>query len=209
MIRLPIAIFGLAAWLSVGLGVRAWLGAHDYLQRLLGSEVLADQAIEHAMKEADTSDLLGMDPFTLLLAFSVSVAAVLVLVVLWPADLLLTRLRVSLRGRLLAAGALGAAVAGAILSSIHPVLAMPSVPEGPRTVLNYACEAAGYGWVNGIAHGGAIATGLVLVWLGRHASTRAPASTAPDEPTPARDASAEDHADATDDDDPPAQPTAP
>ena len=60
------------------------------------------------------------------------------------------------------AAVVGAAVAGAVLSSIHPLLAMPSVPEGPRTVLNYACEAAGYGWVNGIAHGGAIALGHPL-----------------------------------------------
>jgi hypothetical protein len=63
-----------------------------------------------------------------------------------------------------------------VLWSVHPLLSLPSVPEGPRTVINYACEAAGYGWVNAIAYVGAIVAGGALAWLGGEASSRAHAS---------------------------------
>ncbi|MEX1368111.1 MAG: hypothetical protein AB1Z98_33590 [Nannocystaceae bacterium] len=170
---MAIGILGLAAWLSAGLGLRAWLGGKAYLRALLGSEALADEAFARAAAMPETSLLLGMDPWTLLLAFSVSVSAALVLVLLWPWDLLLSRLRVSVPLRMVAAAGVAAAATGMALWSVHPLLSRPDVPEGPRTVLNYACEAAGYGWVNAIAYVGAIATGLGFVWLGARSGAEA------------------------------------
>ena len=99
----------------------------------------------------------------------------LVLGVLLPWDLLLTRLRVSPRARMLAGAGAAAVATGVALRSVHPLLSLPSVPEGPRTVLNYACEAAGYGWVNVIAYLGAVVAGLAFAWLGARARLRADA----------------------------------
>ena len=70
---------------------------------------------------------------------------------------------------------------------MHPLLSLPSVPEGPRTALDYACEAAGYGWVNAIAYAGAIAAGIALAWWGE-GSPKARASSdsqSPEPPAPA------------------------
>lgn len=182
MIRVAACVVGLSTWLSVALGLRAWLGGQEYLRALLGSEALADEAMARVLSAMPEATLLmGMDPWLLLLAFSVVVSAALVLVVLWPWDLLMRRMGLGLRGR--AAGAVGVAAAttGVILSSIHPVLAMPSVPEGPRTVLNFACEAAGYGWVNAIAYIGALATGLAFAWLGARSQVSDEATASPAE----------------------------
>jgi len=173
VIRLPIAMFGLAAWLVVGLGLRAWLGGKAYLVALFGSEVLAEQMLSRATDLPETTLLLGMDPWTLLLAFCTLVAAALVLLVLWPVDLLVVRFGGGVRVRMLVGAGLAAGATGAALLAIHPILALPSVPEGPRTVLNYACEAAGYGWINAIAYGGAIATGVAFAWLGTRARVEA------------------------------------
>src|SRR5690606_1404178 len=165
MTRVAVVMLGLAAWLAAGLGARAYPGGKAYLAKLLGSEALADEAMARALAQPEAL-VLGMDPWTLLLSFAVTTSAALVLVVLWPWDVLLRRLKVSRARRALVGAGLAAAATGAALSSVHPLLSLPSVPEGPRTVLNYACEAAGYGWVNAIAYVGAIAAGGALAWLG-------------------------------------------
>lgn len=164
MIRVALSMLGLAVWLAAGLGARAYWGGKAYLAKLLGSEALADEAMRRALAEADAL-VLGMDPWTLLLAFAVAVSAALVLGVLWPADWVLRRLGVARAGRALAGAGLAAVATAVALSSVHPLLSLPSVPEGPRTALNYACEAAGYGWVNAIAYVGAVVTGGVVAWL--------------------------------------------
>ncbi|MCA9654473.1 MAG: hypothetical protein H6712_33060 [Myxococcales bacterium] len=175
MIRIALCIMGLATWLVLGLGLRAWIGGKAYLRALLGSEALADEALARAVDRSEAAVLLGMDPWSLLLSLSVLVAAALVLGVLLPWDLLLTRLRVSPRARMLAGAGAAAVATGVALRSVHPLLSLPSVPEGPRTVLNYACEAAGYGWVNVIAYLGAVVAGLAFAWLGARARLRADA----------------------------------
>ncbi|MCA9707457.1 MAG: hypothetical protein KDK70_16515 [Myxococcales bacterium] len=166
MTRAAVTMLGLTAWLAAMLGARAWWGGKAYLARILGSESLADEAWAEALARPETA-VLGLDPWTLLLAVCLAVSAALVLVVLLPWDLLLRRIGVAWRVRVLAGGGLGAVAAGGVLVSIHPLLSRPSVPEGPRTVLNYACEAAGYGWVNAIAYLGAIGAGVALAWWGR------------------------------------------
>lgn len=165
MTRAALTMLALTAWLVVGLGSRAYLGGKAYLAKLTGSEAIADEIMTKALDQPE-AHVLGMSPWTLLLTFAVAVSATLVLVVLWPCDLLLRRLGWARRRRVLVGAGLGAAVTGAVLSSVHPLLSLPSVPEGPRTALNYACEAAGYGWVNALAYGGAIAAGIALAWWG-------------------------------------------
>ncbi len=181
MIRVPVALLGLAAWLAGALGLRAWWGGKAYLTQVVGSEELAERLIER-MIEQTQSVLLDMGPWTLLLAFSVAISAALVLLVLWPADLLMARLAPGRRGRVLVGIGLGAGATAAALLSVHPLLSMPSVPEGPRTVLNYACEAAGYGWINAIAYIGGIGTGAAFAWMGRPAAPKTDVSAA--EPKP-------------------------
>lgn len=183
MTRAAATLLALSVWLSTMLGLRAWLGGKAYLARILGSEARADEAFARVLAQPE-AQLAGMDPWTLLVAFSVAVSAVLVLLVLLPWDWLLRRLGVGWSRRVLAGAALGAVAAGAVLSSIHPLLSRPSVPEGPRTVLNFACEAAGYGWVNAIAYIGAVGAGIALAWWGRPAAA-APASEPGDEEEPA------------------------
>jgi hypothetical protein len=175
MMRVLLGVVGLTVWLAAGLGARAYWGGKAYLAELLGSEALADEAMAHALAQPEAL-VLGLNPWVLLLSLAVVVSASLVLVVLWPWDLLLRRLNVSRAGRTLAGIGLAAAATGAALSSVHPLLSLPSVPEGPRTVLNYACEAAGYGWVNGIAFVGAVVTGGVLAWLAGPVIREQPAS---------------------------------
>lgn len=165
LVRAVLTMAGLTAWLAVGLGSRAYFGGKAYLAELLGSATLADDALRHALEQPEAL-LLGMSPYTLLLSFSLVVSAALVLVVLSPCDWLLRRKGWARGRRALVGVTLAAAATGAALSSVHPLLSLPSVPEGPRTVLNYACEAAGYGWVNAIAYAGAIVTAVALAWLG-------------------------------------------
>jgi hypothetical protein len=185
MTRAALAMLGLTAWLVVGLGSRAYLGGKAYLAKLTGSEAIADELMSKALDQPGAL-VLGMGPWTLLLTFGVAVSAALVLLVLWPCDRLLRRLGWARGRRVLVGAGLGAAVTGAALSSVHPLLSLPSVPEGPRTALNYACEAAGYGWVNAIVYGGALATGIALAWWGEGSpSARAPdASQSPELPEP-------------------------
>ena len=52
------------------------------------------------------------------------------------------------------------------LVSIHPILNLPRVPEGPRTLLNYAFEAAGYGLVNLLAYVGGFAAASFAAFAG-------------------------------------------
>jgi hypothetical protein len=174
MTRAAIAMLGLTTWLAVGLGSRAYLGGKAYLAKLTGSEASADEIMTRLLDSPEAL-VLGMGPWTLLLAFGVIVSATLVLLVLWPCDLLLRRLGWARRRRVLVGAGLGAVVTGVALWSVHPLLSLPSVPEGPRTALNYACEAAGYGWVNVIAYVGAIAAGVAIAWWGeRGSSERSP-----------------------------------
>lgn len=180
MMRVAVGVVGLAAWLAVGLGARAYWGGKAYLAKLLGSQALADEAMTRMLEHPEAL-VLGLDPWTLLLSFAVVVSAGLVLGVLWPLDLLLRRLRVSRALRTVAGIGVAGGATGAALSSVHPLLSLPSVPEGPRTVLNYACEAAGYDWVNAIAFVGALATGGALAWLA--GSPRRPPPARPADPT--------------------------
>lgn len=166
MIRVAVTLLGLATWLAAMLAARAWLGGKAYLAQIYGSEALADEVFAKALAMPELQ-LAGMDPWILLAAFSVVMSAVFVGVVLVPWEWLLRRLGVGWRWRVAAGGVLGALAAGAVLWSIHPLLSRPDVPEGPRTVLNFACEAAGYGWVNAIAYLGAIGAGVVLMGWGR------------------------------------------
>lgn len=184
MTRVAVTLLGLTAWLAGALGLRAWLGAKTYVGYVVGPQVQADAMLAKALEQPELL-LLGMDPWTLLLAASAVVSAALVLVVLTPVDLLLRRLRVDWRARVAVGAALGAVAAGSVLLSIHPLLSRPTVPEGPRTVLNFACEAAGYGWVNAIAYLGAIGAGVGLAAWGRRAQARAQPPAPPAEPSSA------------------------
>jgi hypothetical protein len=49
-----------------------------------------------------------------------------------------------------------------LLESIDPVLSLPDVPLGPRTVLNQAFELVGYGFVNVLAYATAIGGALLF-----------------------------------------------
>ena len=182
MIRVLVSIVGLTVWLTAGLGLRAWFGGKAYLAMWFGSEARADLIFERAL-EQPMAQLLGLDPLPLLAATAFSVSAVLVLLLLWPVDALLGRLKMGRPVRMLAGAGVAIAATGAVLLSIHPLLSMPEVPEGPRTLLNYACEGAGYAWVNAIAHLGGIATGLGFALAARtpesaEASAETPASEA-------------------------------
>ncbi|MEM7159987.1 MAG: hypothetical protein AAF799_44525 [Myxococcota bacterium] len=192
MIRVLVAIVGLTAWLTTALGLRAWFGGKAYLAAWFGSEARADLLFERAL-EYPTADLLGLDPLPLLAVTAFSVSAVLVIVLLLPIDLLLRRLKVGVPVRMIVGALIGVGAAGAVLLSIHPLLSMPEVPEGPRTLLNYACEGAGYGWVNAIAHGGAILTGLGFAFAGRtpDASADAPSPSTDDDAEAAAEAPSE------------------
>ncbi|MCH9687773.1 MAG: hypothetical protein K0V04_40460 [Deltaproteobacteria bacterium] len=188
MIRVLMAMAGLTAWLVGMLSMRAWIGGKAYATRLLGSEALADQILDQALTQTQ-SVLLDMSPWSLLLALSVAVSAALVLGLLWPADAIMARLSLGRTGRLAVGVVVGAIATAAVLRSIHPLLSLPTVPEGPRTVLNYACEAAGYGWINAIAYIGGIGTGAAFGWMGRPRPAKVVSgpSSSPTEPAAADD----------------------
>ncbi len=172
MIRVLAAMLGLAAWLAVSLGLRAYHGGKAYAAQVLGSESLAEQAMTRMLQSGEAV-LLGMDPWTLLGAASLVLSGVFVLGLLWPVELVLRRLRLAPGVRVALALGLAAGATAAVLLSIHPLLSMPQVPEGPRTVLNYACEAAGYGWINAIAYLGALVTAAAFVGAPRGAPAEA------------------------------------
>ncbi len=200
MTRAAITMLGLATWLTGALAGRAWFGGKAYLARLLGSEQLGDEAFATMLARPETQ-LAGMDPWTLLLATCVAMSAALVLVILMPWDLLLRRVGLARHWRALTAAGLGSSAAGAVLLSIHPLLSRPSVPEGPRTILNYACEAAGYDWVNAIVHLGAIAAGVAIaLWpaasKAESSEAEPPQAVAGDAPNSASDAASSDGASA-------------
>ena len=169
MTRAAVVLLGLTAWLAGGLGARAYWGARAYLTHILGDASLAEQMLSRALAEPE-AQVAGLGPWALLLSCCVVVSAALVLVVLAPVDAGMRRAGVMRSVRVVVGAGLGAAATAAVLLSIHPLLSRPTVPEGPRTVLNYACEAAGYGWVNAIAYLGAIVAGIVLAaWPARPA----------------------------------------
>ncbi len=174
MIRIAVTMLGLSAWLGLTLGLRAYFGGREYLAKILGSDALADEALT-ALLDRPEAQLLGMDPWTVLLAMGVMVSAGLVLVVLAPVDLLLRVRGTSTIVRAVVGAGLAIVATGVVLGSIHPLLSMPTVPEGPRTVINYACEAIGYGWVNTIAYVGAIGAGVgLMAWRVPRADTMGP-----------------------------------
>ncbi|MEM9457412.1 MAG: hypothetical protein AAGF11_24745 [Myxococcota bacterium] len=180
---MAVTLLGLATWLATMLGVRAWLGGKAYLTHIYGSEAIADEVFAKALTVPELQ-LAGLDPWMLLAAFCVVVSAVFVVVVLVPWEWLLRRLGVDWRLRVVVGGVVGALAAGAVLWSIHPLLSLPDVPEGPRTVLNFACEAAGYGWVNAIVYLGAIAAGIVVMGWGRRVKGSERPNADPTSPAP-------------------------
>lgn len=186
--RVPLTIVGLATWLFAGLGVRVWLGGQHYLYKMLGSQTLADGLFESALSHSFSVGEVSMRPVPLLATVALG-GSIALTVAMWPVDIGLRRLRVPWLAR--AVVAIGISVAGtaSALLSIHPLLARRSVPEGPRTMLNYACEAAGYDWINGLVYSGVVAAAVALVWLGRMATpTASEADAAADPPTSDADA---------------------
>lgn len=196
MTRAAITMLALATWLTGALAGRAWFGGKAYFSQLFGNEQRGAEAFATLLARPETQ-LAGMDPWTLLLASCVAASAALVLVILMPWDLLLRRVGLARHWRALTAAGLGSLAAGTVLLSIHPLLSRPSVPEGPRTILNFACEAAGYDWVNAIVHLGAIAAGIVIaLWPAASNvepdEAEPPAAIANDAPDSAPDAAASD-----------------
>lgn len=172
MIRVGIAIAGLASWLIASLGLRAWFGGKAYLLALFGSERFADALFESALAHSFSVGGVDMRPIPLLMTVSIAVSVVLVAVLLWPIDSLLRHVRAPRVLRTMVAAGIAIGLTAAGLLSVHPLLAQRSVPEGPRTILNFACEAAGYDWINGIAYVGAIATAVAFVWFAPAARAR-------------------------------------
>ena len=171
------------AWL-VAVALRLWMGGQHYLEQLLGSRGEAERLFAALRREGLELPGLGLDVRLLLPLVCLGLSVALVGLVLAPADALLRRRVPSQARRRVVGAVLAAAVAGLALSAVHPLLSLRSVPEGPRTLLNYACEAAGYGWVNAIVYVGAIAAGLAVAGRRREVATRdAAGEHAP--PTPA------------------------
>lgn len=175
MIRIAVIATALSVWLAVALGVKTYFGAVAYATSMMGSNTIAQQMLDRALAHPEAVTF-GMDPWTMLAAGSVAAGYVLVLGVFVPFEAMLRKFKVARTARLVVLVALAVAATGAALLAVHPVLSMPTVPEGPRTMLNYACEAAGYGWVNAIAHGGAVAAAVAFVAMGPSAAAVTAAS---------------------------------
>ncbi len=171
---------GFSLWLLVGYGLRLYVGSLAYLGKILGaaaSERAAERLMDQSSSGLELGVELGMlglatDLRALVVGLAVSLAGIFVLLLLWPIEgvvRLVESRRASgepvLLGRVVPSVAAAIGASAGILLSVHPLLNLRAVPEGPRMLLNYACEAAGYGWVNGIAYVGAIATALVFCGL--------------------------------------------
>lgn len=136
-------------------------------------QVLEDYGIEQAILEqniqrADDQLVYSLDKkiriFILLakiattsggffaLSFSLAIicSIFISLIILLPAHFALRRL--ALWPRLGLWTLWGLTIIALILESIHPLLNLRSVPEGPRTTLNFVFESVGYAWVNGFVY---------------------------------------------------------
>lgn len=199
MTRVALVGLGLALWLIAGLGLRVYFGGRAYLAQLLGPDAPAD-AMFSTLLATPHATVLGMNPWAMLVTVGVLAAAALMLL-LGPVEWAMRR-RMGPVPRVFVLTGVAAMATAVTLKSVHPILSRRSVPEGPRTALNYACEAAGYGWVNALAYGGAVLAAAALVWLVVRREARAGASVATagvPEVDPAEDAPAEDApADASD-----------
>ncbi len=180
--------FALAfAFIFVGFGGAAYYGGRDYLGRVLGDPGLADAGFERLLGgHGDGVALFGFHahaPQLLALAAAL-LAATLVVFVLLPVALALHFKSPPRRWQreLIHVGAAALATA-ALLLSVHPVLNLQSVPEGPRTFLNYAFESVGYGWVNFMAYLGALGTAWVFARTATVAKAK-PAEDSEAEPMP-------------------------
>ncbi len=175
---------GLCLWLVLSYGIRLYVGGSHYLEKLLGADAAA-LARERVLARSQGFDLLALDNVAdlrlLMVAAVVALSGAFVLLILWPIEGLmrLTERRSAMAGRLLVwpriVANLGSAVltTAAILLSIHPLLSLRVVPEGPRMLLNFACEAAGYMWVNVLAYAGALGAAGVFCGLQLLARQRA------------------------------------
>lgn len=185
-VRALIAIAVGFGWIFGTFGARIYLGGKRYLTQLFGDEAMADRAIERLGHDENTIELFGMHfgAWSLLATASAVLAMTLTLLVLLPTALGLHLAKVRDAKTKLAAHGLAAAFATALLlTSVHPVLNLKAVPEGPRTFMNYAFEAAGYGWTNALAYLGAVGIALGFAWLGlRTAAPIAATDEAPSEP---------------------------
>jgi hypothetical protein len=164
--RFALAVLVVASWFSLAFGLRAYFGGRAYAARIVGSTELGNTMFERFGEAATKA--LGISPLVLLALVSLA-AALVGASLLWLTAVSTRKLP---RGRTAISVAVATAMTGGVLTSIHPLLSLPGVPEGPRTWINFACEAMGYGWVNFIAYAGAFVAVLVFA-LG--ARRRAPA----------------------------------
>lgn len=199
-ILLTLAVWaGFSLWLIVGYGSRLYFGSLAYLGKVLGAEAsqLAAQQLMTQTSRGFGLGVLGLatDLRALAVGLAVALSGVFVLLLLWPIEgivRLVESRRASsepvLLGRIVPSVLAAIGATAAILLSVHPLLNLRVVPEGPRMLLNYACEAAGYPWVNGIAYAGSLATALVFSGLQlrrRRAVWRSRAAEAGEAPEPA------------------------
>ena len=147
---------------------KAWIGLGE-LARDFGLE--RDTMITGLSEASITEN----GPLSLLAAASFGPALALALFVLVPAWLVVRRRHAGWpRWRHAATwGGLGALAAAVLLESIDPVLSLPSVPLGPRALLNHAFELVGYGFVNALAYVTAIGGALLFGLRRRRADARA------------------------------------
>ncbi|MEM6295738.1 MAG: hypothetical protein AAGA54_30985 [Myxococcota bacterium] len=146
---------------AVGFGLRVTTGVPAYAESMLGPE--AAVAIDWGAILTEPIPV-GEASWTVPSLVGVVFGAVLVafFVVMLVVRLLVESAGVRLRWAVLLGVA--AACTAAALLSIHPLLALPSVPEGPRMTLNYAFEAVGYGWVNALAYAGPLLGAAAVAW---------------------------------------------
>lgn len=175
---------GLCLWLVVSYGIRLYVGGSHYLEKLLGADAAA-LARERVLARSEGFDLLALDNVAdlrlLMAAAVVAISGAFVLLILWPVEGLMRLIerRPALAGRVLVWPRIVAnmcsamLITAAILLSIHPLLNLRVVPEGPRMLLNFACEAAGYRWVSVLAYAGALGAAGVFCGLQLLARERA------------------------------------
>lgn len=165
-----------AVIVGLGVGLRLYFGGLAYLGQVLGAEA-SELAAQQVMTQSSRGFGLGVvglatDLRALAIGLAVVLSGAFILLLLWLIEgvvrLLESRRKSpepALLGRIVPSVLAAIGATAAILLSVHPLLNLRAVPEGPRMLLNYACEAAGYPWVNGIAYAGAIATALVFSGL--------------------------------------------
>ncbi len=163
---------GLALWLVFSYGVRLYIGGSYYLGKFLGADAaaLAEQRVFTRSQSYDLLALDNVDLRLLVIAAVVVISGVFVLLILWPLEGLMHLIerragRVLVWPRIAVNLCVAVLITAAILLSIHPLLNLRAVPEGPRMLLNFACEAAGYAWVNVLAYVGALGAAAVFCGL--------------------------------------------